>query len=249
MSTTYWKQMIGVGVATLAATIALGAGATGASAPPASEPATPATGAGGTITVTGNGTVTVEPDTAVLTLGVQANESTGSAAMESVNADSNALTEALVAAGIAEEDIQTSGLSLWSTTGDDGVTVTGYTASLTVNVTVRDISAVGSTIDAAQTAAGEGFTIGGVQFSFANPETVLEQARADAVANARTIAEQYASAAGVSLGGLVSIIDSPTYNPVAFGRVEPAMADMSAAISPGTLDLSVQITVTYAIGS
>ena len=82
-------------------------------------------------------------------------------------------------------------------TGDDGLTVTGYNASLNVNVTIRDIEAVGSTIDVAQQAGGAGFTIGGVSFSFADPESVLEQARIDAVANARTKAEQYAAAAGV----------------------------------------------------
>ena len=191
------------------------AGSVGATTAPPAGPDT-STGAGsGTITVTGSGTVTVEPDTAVLTVGVQANAPTGAEAMEQLTTDSNALTDALVAAGIDESDIQTSGLNLWSTTGDDGVTITGYQASLTVSVTIRDITAVGSTIDAAQQAVGEGFTIGGVMFSYSDPESVLEQARADAVANARTIAEQYATAAGVTLGDLVSIVDGATTVPVA----------------------------------
>ena len=93
--------------------------------------------------------------------------------MEQVNAVVGGADRGLVAAGIAEEDIQTSGLNLWTTT-DDGGEVNGYQASLNVNVTVRDIDAVGSTIDAAQQAAGQGFTIGGVSFSFADPESVLE---------------------------------------------------------------------------
>ena len=54
----------------------------------------------------------VEPDTATVNLGVQATEPTGAEAMDQVNAAATAVTEALVAAGIAEEDIQTSGLSL-----------------------------------------------------------------------------------------------------------------------------------------
>ena len=111
--------------------------------------APPPASSGNTITVPGTGTVQVEPDTATVNLGVQVSKPTGAEAMEQVNADAAALTEALIAAGIAEEDIQTSGLSLCSTTGDDGSTVTGYNASLTVNVTIRDIEAVGSTIDAA----------------------------------------------------------------------------------------------------
>jgi uncharacterized protein YggE len=238
------RKLTGGVVATIAA-LALGAGGAAlASTEPPAEPG----GSTGTITVTGSGTVEVEPDTAILNVGVQANAPTGAEAMTQLTADSNALTEALVAAGIDAADIQTSGLSLWSMTGDDGVTIAGYQASLNVSVTIRDIDAVGPTIDAAQAAVGEGFTIGGVSFSFSDPESVLQQARADAVANARTIAEQYAVAAGVSLGDLVSIVDGYTSLPVEFARAEAAAADMSVAISPGTLELGVQITVTYAIG-
>ena len=196
--------------------------------------------------MSGTGTVTVDPDTAVITLGVQANAATGAEAMDQVNASSAALTEALVAAGIAEEDIQTSGLNLWTTTDDRGE-VNGYQASLSVNVTVRDIAAVGPTIDAAQQAAGPGFTIGGVTFSFADPESVLEQARIDAVDSARTKAEQYAAAAGLTLGDVVSIIEGSATPPLLY-RAAPATAaaeDAGPSISPGQLDLTVDISVTY----
>lgn len=201
----------------------------------------------GTITVSGTGSVTVDPDTAVVNLGVQATAETGEAAMEQVSTGVTDLTAALVAAGIAEEDIQTSGLSLWPTTGDDGVTITGYQASINVDVTVRDIDAVGSTIDTAQQAAGPGFTVGGVTFSFADPESVLEEARVEAFQNAQTVAGQYAAAAGVNLGSVSSIVDTPYGIPVNYaGRAE---MDMAAAVpvSPGTLDLQVQVTVTFTI--
>ena len=223
-----WKYIIGG----LAATIAVGAGTVafaggtlvcGCAPEPeavATVPDVPTTPASGhTITVPGTGTVQVEPDTATVNLGVQATEPTGAEAMEQVNADATAVTEALVAAGIAEEDIQTSGLSLYSMTGDDGSTVTGYNASLSINVTIRDIEAVGSTIDVAQQAGGDGFTIGGVSFSFADPESVLEQARIDALANARAKAEQYAAAAGVELGGVVSIVEGASSPPIIYGEV------------------------------
>jgi uncharacterized protein YggE len=254
-----WKAVIG-GVAAAAA---LGAGTVayaGIGSDPAPATATtvpevptepPPASSGNTITVPGTGTVQVEPDTATVNLGVQVTKPTGAEAMEQVNADAAALTEALIAAGIAEEDIQTSGLSLYSTTGDDGSTVTGYNASLTVNVTIHDIEAVGSTIDAAQQAGGEGFTIGGVSFSFADPESVLEQARIDALANARAKAEQYAAAAGVALGGVVSIVEGASYPPIIYGdmaRMEAAAADAAGPpISPGQVDLTIDISVTFAI--
>jgi uncharacterized protein YggE len=128
--------------------------------------------------------------------------------------------------------------------------VTGYQASLSVTVTIRDIAQVGPTIDAAQQAVGEGFTIGGVSFSFAEPESVLGQARVDALANARAKAEQYAAAAGVELGGVVSIIEAASYPPVLYQGAmarDEAMAAAGPPISPGQLDLTVDISVTFEI--
>jgi uncharacterized protein YggE len=248
MMTTRWKPIAAV-VAAATAAFALGGHAAGATAPPTSEPSPPSAGSEGTITVTAEGTVRVEPDTAVVSLGVQANAPTGAEAMEQINASSTALTEALVAAGIPAEDIQTSGLSLFSTTDETGE-ITGYQASANVNVVVRDVTAVGSTIDAAQQAAGPGFTIGGVSFSFADPEAVLEQARIRAVELAQTKAEQYAAAAGVTLGSVVSISEQASSPPVIFADTAMAVSEAAGpSISPGQLDLSVLVTATYAFTS
>jgi uncharacterized protein YggE len=245
--------MIGAAVVSLAAVAGVPRVVT-AAAPPTSEPPAPSpTGGGeGTITVAATGTVRVDPDTAVVTLGVQANAPTGAEAMEQVNSSSAALTEALIEAGIAEEDIQTSGLNLWTTTDDRGE-INGYQASLSVSVTIRDIEAVGATIDAAQEAAGPGFTIGGVSFSFAEPETVLEEARIEAVELARTKAEQYAAAAGLTLGDVVAIVEAGSTPPIPVdANFRVAAEDAAAAgpsISPGQLDLTVDVSVTFATTS
>jgi uncharacterized protein len=217
-------------------------------APPTSEPATGGAGEG-TITVAATGTVRVDPDTAVVNLGVQANAATGSEAMDQVNSASTALTEALVASGIAEEDIQTSGLNLFTTTDDRGE-ISGYQASVQVNVTIRDIATVGATIDTAQQAAGPGFTIGGVSFTFSDPESVLGDARRDAVELARTKAEQYAAAAGLTLGAVVSITEQQADVPLIFdGGARVAAEAAAPSISPGQLDLSVFVTVSYSTTS
>jgi uncharacterized protein YggE len=217
-------------------------------APPTSEPATGAAGEG-TITVAATGTVRVDPDTAVVNLGVQANAATGGEAMDQVNSASAALTEALVASGIAEEDIQTSGLNLFTTTDDRGE-ISGYQASVQVTVTIRDIATVGATIDTAQQAAGPGFTIGGVSFTFSDPESVLGDARRDAVELARTKAEQYAAAAGLTLGAVVSITEQQADVPLIFdGGARVAAEAAGPSISPGQLDLSVFVTVSYSTTS
>jgi uncharacterized protein YggE len=241
--------MIGAAVVSLAAVAGLPRIAS-ATVPPTSGPPAPSPSAGGdgTITVAATGTVRVDPDTAVVTLGVQANAPTGAEAMELVNSSSAALTEALIDAGIAEDDIQTSGLNLWTTTDDRGE-INGYQASLSVTVTIRDIDAVGATIDAAQQAAGSGFTIGGVSFSFAEPETVLEEARIEAVELARTKAEQYAAAAGLTLGDVVGIVEAGSMPPIPVDATFRVTAEDAAAagpsISPGQLDLTVDVSVTF----
>jgi uncharacterized protein YggE len=88
-----------------------------------------------------------------------------------------------------------------------------------------------------------------VTFSFADPESVLEQARIDAVGLARTKAEQYAAAAGVTLGDVVSITEQSASVPIVTARADMNIVEQAAgpAISPGQLDLVVNVVVTYAI--
>jgi uncharacterized protein YggE len=243
--TTRWKPFAAVAAAAAAA-LALAGTPVGATAPPTSEPA-PSAAAERTITVNAEGSVSVEPDTAVVNVGVQANAATGGEAMEEVNASSAALTEALISSGIAADDIQTSGLSLWTTTDDRGE-INGYQASVNVNVIIRDIEAVGPTIDVAQQAAGPGFTIGGVSFSVDDPESVLGEARIEAVELARRKADQYAAAAGVTLGDVVSITEQFSSVPIVTARADMPTAEAAGpAISPGQLDLVVNVVVTYSI--
>lgn len=203
----------------------------------------------GTITVTGSGSVNVTPDVATINLGVQSTAPTSTEAMGQLNEQSQHLTDALDAAGIAPEDIQTSGLNLWSRTGDDGVSVVGYDASLQVTATVRDIDQLGAVIDAAQQAVGDGFTIGGVSFSFADPESVLEAARIDAFDSAHAVAAQYAAAAGVELGGVITIAEGSSAGPTPYPMALAADAATAegVSLSPGSLDLGVTVTVTFAI--
>lgn len=242
-----FKRCKTLAVLTVAAVATLGAGRAAASTPP-DGPDGPTEVTSGTITVTGTGTARVAPDTALLNLGVQATAPTGAEAMARVTAGSNALTEAVTAAGVAPEDVQTSGLSLWSVTDREGVAVTGYQAMINVNVVVRDLDAVGELIDTAQAAVGEGFTIGGVSFEVSDPEAVLPEARTDAVANARAIAEQYADAAGVALGAIVSIHDGGGTGSPPYPRPAAAAMEDSMSISPGTLELTAQVTITFELG-
>jgi uncharacterized protein YggE len=216
--------------------------------PPASVPVEGDTD-DGTITVNGHGTVSVVPDTADLSAGVQAQAATATAALDTVGTSSQALIDTLEGAGIAAEDIQTSGLSLWPTYAEDGQRITGYQASTGVTATIRDIEQVGAVVDALKGSVGEELTLSGIAFSYDDPEAVLAEARAAAIANAAVRAEQYAAAAGVEVGAVVRIIEGTVSDPIVLREMAAApAADGSMAVAPGSQDLAADVTVTFAMG-
>ncbi|MEO5723617.1 MAG: SIMPL domain-containing protein [Ilumatobacteraceae bacterium] len=206
-----------------------------------------------TITVSGNGSVTVKPDTATLNLGVQSDRPTATAALDETNRSATALIAALKQSGIADDDIVTSGLNIYPRY-NNGNTISGYTASSSVTVTVRKIDRTGPTIDVAAAAAGDNVMIQGVYFSVNDPETVIATARANAIDNAHKRAGEYAAAAGVAVGGVMQISEisvSPMpmyYAGAADSGVASGRAAAPTPIQTGTQDLSVNVTVVYAIG-
>lgn len=237
----------------LAAAVALTFVANGGQAAP--EPTTPpvaptaTVGPMRTITVNGQGSVTVKPDTANLSIGVQATADTATAALDQANDSAAKLIDALKQAGVKADDITTGQLSLYPQYSPAN-RITGYQASNSLNVTVRDIDRSGPVIDAAAKAAGENITIGGIWFSVDDPESVMAAARADAIANAKQRAGEYATAAGVGVGAVVQISEVGVQmpQPMYYG------ADMAAAeggsvrstpIEAGTQELTVSVTVVY----
>src|SRR5437016_7789606 len=101
-----------------------------------------------TITVTGNGSVNATPDKASFNFGVQVNAGTAGEALRKDSEQAQAIIDALKKAGIPDSDIQTTSVSLWPQTSNDGQTITGYQASNSVNVSAK-IDQAGSLVDAA----------------------------------------------------------------------------------------------------
>jgi uncharacterized protein YggE len=152
------------------------------------------------------GRVLVEPDIAILRLGVLVVRATAAAARESAAVTMNAVLGALTDKGVAKRDQRTALLSLSPVTdysSDKGPRVTGYQAANSVSVTVRDLSLAGTLIDAA---LGAGATsLDGLDFSVADPSAAEEEARTAAMADAKRRATTIAAAAGVTLGQVVGV--------------------------------------------
>lgn len=200
-----------------------------------------------TITVSGRGTVAVVPDIADISAGVQSQAPTAGEALDTIGTKSTALVDTLKGLGIAAEDIQTSGLSLYPNYGTNGTNINGYNASTNVSVTIREVDRVGEVVDALQGFVGEELTLGGISFSYDDPEAVLGDARTAAIGNARARAEQFATAADAELGEILRIIEGSVPTPI-FARAEEFAADSAApavAIEPGSQDLAVDVSVVF----
>jgi uncharacterized protein len=223
---------------------ALIAAAIGASAllaaPALAQSITPA------ISVTGEATISVPPDQAQVEAGVTADGKTAREASEANNATMGKVLLALKAAGIDGKDIQTSRLSLQPQSAPNRSTnaIVGYRASNQVTVRLRDVAKVASTIDLL---VGAGVNdIGGINFMVSQASKLLDDAREQAVADARRKAEIYAKAAGVALGAPLSIAEEGAPAPVFRAKMLGGMA-APTPVAQGEQTLSVNVSVSWAI--
>ena len=204
------------------------------------------------ISVTGHAEVSAAPDLAMVQIGVTHQAQDAGAAMAETASRANAVMAQLSAMGIEPRDIQTSQVSLtpvWSNRSSGAQTrdITGFVARISVSLRVRDLDQLGPVLDAVISDGAN--QLGGIRFGFDDPDGLLAQARAEAVADGRLKAEQLAGAAGVPLGQLVTLSEFS-----GGGGVQPMAMEMAAArdasipIAAGELSLSASVSMIYRIG-
>ena len=207
------------------------------------------------IWVSGRGEVTVTPDIATLRLGITAQSVSVAAAQSQATEAMDRVMAALTDNGIAKKDIQTQYFSIRQVTRWDNVkqeeVVIGYRVTNTVTAKIREIDKTGSIIDAVAMAGGDLTRIEGIGFSVDDPSAYYEEARQKAVADAKDKAEQLAEVAGVNLGKPTYITESTPFQPPVY-EIRGAAAPMPApavetSISPGEMEISLTVQVTYAI--
>ncbi|MDY6916905.1 MAG: SIMPL domain-containing protein, partial [Chloroflexota bacterium] len=201
----------------------------------------------------GTGIVTVVPDVAVLSLGVEARESTVEEAMDEAADAMDAVMAKLRAKGVADKDIKTEWFSIYPITEwiEDGhEVIVGYRVSNTVSIKIRDVDAAGEIIDAAAQAGGDLIRVQGVSFTVDDPSLYYVEARQEAMTDAKAKAQQLASLAGVGLGKAYYISESSGYYPIyADYAWESRGGDVAATtqISPGEMDITLSVQVAFAI--
>lgn len=199
------------------------------------------------ISVTGEASVSAPPDLAQIDAGVSTEAKTAREASEANNAAMGKVLLALKGTGIDEKDFQTSRLSLQPqyAQGRSGPSaVVGYRAANRVTIKLRDVSSAAGTIDILVAAGAN--ELGGINFVVSGASKLLDEAREQAIADARRKAEIYAKAAGVTLGSPVSISEEGAPGPMPFRKMAAGVA-ASAPVAPGEETLHVTVSVSWAI--
>ena len=163
------------------------------------------------LTVSGSGTVLVESDLAVVTVGVREASTDVLVAQSTVNEKIAAIKQSLLDAGAKESEINTDSINIYANYdySDNTEVIVGYTANNTLSVRTTDIDNVGALIDAAFAAGAN--TLDNVQFTVQDDSEAREQALTKAVEDARRKAEVLAAAAGLQIASIESIAESGVY--------------------------------------
>ena len=202
------------------------------------------------ISVTGEANVSVAPDLAQIDGGVATDAKTAREASDANNAAMGKVLLALKGAGVDEKDYQTSRLSLQpqfatsSKVPERAAGIVSFRASNRVTVKVRDVTKVASVIDVLVGAGAN--EIGGINFIVTQASKALDEAREQAISDARRKAQIYAKAAGVTLGEPIAISEEGGPASVFRSKVAGGMA-APAPVAQGEETLSVTVSVSWAI--
>jgi uncharacterized protein len=199
----------------------------------------------GTLSVLGTGSVTTIPDTARVSAGVTTQAPNAS---DAIGANADAMSKVIAAlkrSGVASKDLQTEFVSVNPRYDDNGQAIVGYSASNSVSAVVRELSKVGDVIDAAVAAGAN--NVNGPSLARDDQDKLYRDALEAAVANARQKATALADAAGVALGKIRSLSESPqSVGPVMFGAL--AARETATPIEPGTAEITASVRIVFAIG-
>ena len=216
------------------------------------------------IWVSGQGTISVEPDLAMLDLGVETTAPTVSEANLQASTAMDAVLAALKARGVKDEDIQTSYFNIrprydYIEEEKDGIrsnreVLVGYRVRNSATVKVRDLDAVGEIIDEVVTAGGDNVRISDIRFTLEDPTPKMAELREMAVNDAKAKAEHLAELSDVSVGRLIYISEGAAATSVrgfadrGYGIEFAAMAAAPApSISGGEVTLSLSVQAGFAI--
>lgn len=200
------------------------------------------------VTVTGEATVTAAPDSAVIRIGVSSQGKTARAASDANAKDMAAVLAAIKESGVAEQDMQTSRLSLqpqYDPNKTGAARLIGFQINNQVTVKIRDIGNMPAVLDRAIAAGAN--EMSGIEFVVSQQSKLLDKARAAAIEDAHRKAELYANAAGMKVGRAAAISEEGSVPPPRL--YQPMRAGAPVPIVPGEQTLRAVVTVSYELAS
>lgn len=197
------------------------------------------------VRATGDATLSVKPDQAKINVGVVTQAATAQEASTQnatqVDAVLNRLKQVLGASG----EMKTVGYSLTPNyrypTGGGQPTLTGYTASNTVEVTTNDLSLIGKLIDTATQAGAT--NVSGLRFTVKDTESLLAVALAMAARQARAHADGIAAGLGLRLGAVITAQEGAAVSPLPLDTRTITAGGTQTPIETGTVDIRATVTV------
>ncbi|MCE5191039.1 MAG: SIMPL domain-containing protein [Actinomycetia bacterium] len=201
-----------------------------------------------TVTATGEGKAVAAPDQADMNFGITTQGTDAKKTLDDAARKADAIIAALKKAGVAKEDLQTSGVNVYPQQDySSGKTprITGYQASVQVRATIKDMAKIGDVINAG-TGAGAN-EVSGPAFTLSDQAASRTDAIDKAIADAKSRAEVMAKAAGKSVGDVLGISETGvSVPPIMYGAVKTAAdAAGSVPIETGTLDVTANVTVVF----
>ncbi|HAA90170.1 MAG: Bp26: periplasmic immunogenic protein [Thermoanaerobacterales bacterium 50_218] len=203
------------------------------------------------IVVTGTGQVNVQPDQAVVTLGVLSIAETAKDAQKQNAVVVNKVINALLKAGVPEKKIETRNYSIWPEYNypkpeeKRAPTIIAYRVNNTIVVTLDDPEKTGEIIDAAVSAGAN--KVESISFTKKDLQSAQQEALKQACRNARMKAEAIAEGLGVTITGIASVREGG--NSVITSQEKSFLAGSGAPtpIQPGELQVSASVTVAFNI--
>ena len=233
-------------LAVLALQVAATAGQQAGAPPPAASTAAPVSTSTSqtsrTITMAGTGTAKGTPDVMLANLGVEVLQANVSDALTGANAAMAAVQKAVTDGGVAPEDMQTSDLSVYRDS-----TANAYRVAEGLTVKIRKMDTAGSVVSAALAAAGDAARLNGMALEISDRSALLAQARKDAVQDATERATTYAQAAGLTLGAVQRISESPPGAPPGPYPLDSRADASSVPVAPGQQEVTATVTVEWAL--
>ena len=200
------------------------------------------------VSVSATDDVAAEPDMTYISTGVIVEADTAKDGLARNSIVMAKLVDGLKNLGIAPKDIQTTTVNIQPryVQAKDGhpTTFSGYRVVNQVRVTVREIKQLGEMLDAA--VAHGANQVNNITFDVSNAETLKDEARKQAMVNAKRRAELYATAAGAQLGNVLTISEDVKSGPRPMPMARSAAAG-AVPIEAGTRTLTVEVHVTYSL--